>query len=155
MSVTDDPSPKLALAEGHAGPQVMPAGAEVTVPKPVLSPDLVTVSTRSTAEMVSVSDAELFAGKGSITVAGAVTVATFVVEIATPLVTEAVKAYVTLEPASRLTVLSLMLPAPDAAQLAPEPAVQVHVGVSSSAGMTSATVAPVTLAGPRLVTVME
>ena len=56
---------------------------------------------------------------------------------------------VALPPTSRLTV-TLMLPLPEAGQLLPGVAAQVHVAPEIVAGRASATVAPVTSLGPLL-----
>ena len=49
--------------------------------------------------------------------------------------------------------MSLIEPVPDAVQLPPPVAVQVHVADVSDAGRVSATVAPVTAEGPALLAV--
>src|SRR4029077_13810984 len=104
------------------------------------------------APSVSLSVAELLAGVGSVTPAGAVTVAVFEsVPVAAAAIAQ-LAVYVALPPEGRFTV-SLMLPPPDAVQV-PLPAPRhVHVQVSE-AGNVSATVAPVASPGPALLAVI-
>ena len=89
---------------------------------------------------VSVSVAELLPGFGSLTPAGAVTVAVFDRLPVAPAAIAALTVYVTVPPAGRLTV-SLILPDPAAVQVPPPAPTQVHVAVRA-AGNVSATVAP-------------
>src|SRR5712671_208326 len=89
----------------------------------------------ATAVMVSVSVALLLAGVGSVTPAGAATVA-LTVKVAVP-------------PLSRLTAAA-MLPLPLAGQLEPAEAAQVQAPKVRLAGALSVTVAAVTALGPLL-----
>src|SRR6187402_2039895 len=94
----------------------------------------------ASAVSVSLSVAELFPGVGSVTPAGAATVA---VLLSVPVAAGdkvALTVYVTLAPAGRLTV-SLILPEPAAVQVPPPAPTQVQVAVSE-AGNVSATMAP-------------
>src|SRR4029077_1068939 len=93
------------------------------------------------APSVSLSVAELLPGVGSVTPAGAVTVA---VLLSVPVAAAEMGQLAgegSLPPLGRLTVL-LMLPEPEAVQVPPPAPTQVHVQVSE-AGKVSATVAPV------------
>src|SRR3954465_1175718 len=101
---------------------------------------------------VSLSVAELLPGVGSVTPAGAVTVAVFESVPVAAAETEQLAVNVTLPPLGRLT-LPLMLPEPDAVQVPPPAPTQVQVQVSE-AGKVSATVAAVALLGPALEAVM-
>jgi len=100
---------------------------------------------------VSVSVAELFAEFGSVTDAGAATVAVFAsVPVAVAAIVP-VTVNVAVPPGARVTV-ALTLPLPDAAgQVDPADAEQVHVTAVMVAGTVSATVAPVAVDGPLLV----
>ena len=89
---------------------------------------------------VSESVAELLPGVGSVTPAGAATVAVLLsVPVAAAEIVQ-LAVYVVLPPAGRFTV-SLMLPLPDAVHVPPPAPTQVQVQVSL-AGKVSATVAP-------------
>src|SRR5258706_495970 len=94
-------------------------------PETVLVPDTVAPGV---AESVSVSVAELLAGVGSVTPAGAVTVAVLLSVPVARLEMVQVAVYVTLPPLGRFTVL-LMLPEPEAVQVPPPAPVQVQVQV--------------------------
>ena len=98
---------------------------------------------------VVVSIALLFVEVGSVTPLGTETVAVF--DNTPDAVGEmfAVRVYVAVEPTARLTV-SLMLPVPLAAHVAPDVATQVQVAPVSEAGSESATVAPTRFDGPAL-----
>src|SRR6185369_17716884 len=103
--------------------------------------------------IVSESVAELLPGVGSVTPAGAVTVAVFVrVPVAAALML-ADTVYVTLPPDGRFTVVSLMLPLPLAVQVPPPAPTQVQVAVRL-AGKVSATVTPLAFEGPALLAVI-
>src|SRR5262245_37603682 len=126
----------------------------------VVLPPAVTVVTPSTLVMersalppsVSLSVAELLPGVGSVTPAGAATVAVLLSVPDAAAEIEQLAVYVTLPPTGRLAV-SLMFPEPDAVQV-PPPApthVQLHV---SEAGKVSATVDPGALLGPALLLVI-
>lgn len=93
--------------------------------------------------IVSVSVALLLDGSGSAIPLGAVIVAVLMIVPRAPKSTFVDSVYATLPPTGRFTA-SLIFPAPDAAQLAPPVAVQVHVAFVSAEGRTSATVAPLT-----------
>jgi uncharacterized membrane protein len=99
---------------------------------------------------VSVSVAELFPVASTVPV-GAVTVAVFTTLPVAVAATVAFNVYVAVPLGNKLTVVSLMLPVPDAAQAEPAVATQVHVALINEAGNESATVAPVTADGPALV----
>src|SRR5215471_8860408 len=96
----------------------------------------------------SVSVAELLPGVGSVTPAGAVTVAVLTRLPVAPALMVSVTVKVTEPPTGRLTV-SLMAPVPDAAPQVP-PLVPAHVQLRAvtPVGSGSATVAPVTALGP-------
>jgi hypothetical protein len=96
---------------------------------------------------VSASLAELLAVAASATPFGALIVATLVSVPDAAADIEQVAVKVALPPLSRLTEL-LMLPEPEAGQELPDDAAQVQVQVSDD-GNVSATIAPVTLLGPR------
>src|SRR3954451_2842113 len=104
------------------------------------------------APRVSLSVAELLPGVGSVTPAGAATVAVLVsVPVAAAeMVQLAVE--VALPPLGRLAV-SLMFPEPEAVQVPPPAPTHVQVQVSE-AGKVSATVVPVALLGPALLATM-
>src|SRR3954463_16593360 len=104
------------------------------------------------APRVSLSVAELLPGVGSVTPAGAVTVAVLLTVPVAAAEMGQLAGEVTLPPAGRLT-LPLMLPEPDAVQVPPPAPTQVQVQVSD-AGKVSATVAAVALLGPALEAVM-
>src|SRR5258706_533398 len=102
--------------------------------------------------MVSVSVALLLPGVGSVTPAGALTVAVFATLPVAPAPMLAMTVYVIVLPTGRLTV-SLILPLPLAVKPdAPPLATAVNVSLVTAAGRTSPTLAPVTLLGPLLVT---
>src|SRR5262245_20986999 len=104
--------------------------------------------------MVSVSEALLLPGAGSGTVAAEATVAVLVTEPVAVARTMAVRVNVAVAPGERLTLV-LILPLPAAwAQLPPLEAAQVHDAEVSCGGMASVTVAPLTVLGPLLRTVM-
>ena len=111
-----------------------------------MTPSVFVIARSADAAKVSLSVAELLPGVGSVTPAGAVTVAVLLsVPVAPALIVQlAVK--VTLPPLGRLTV-SLMLPDPEAVQVPPPAPAHVHVHVRD-AGNVSATVLPVALLGP-------
>ena len=95
----------------------------------------------------SLSVAVLLPGVGSVTAGGTAIVA---VLVRVPVAVEATVppiVYVTDAATGRFTV-SLMEPLPVAAHVPPPVAVHVQVGVSSEAGVVSATVAPTTADGP-------
>src|SRR3954465_1914252 len=104
------------------------------------------------APSVSLSVSELLPGVGSVTPAGAVTVAVLLSVPVAAAEMVALTVYVTDPPDGRLTVL-LMLPDPAAVQVPPPAPTQVQVAVSE-AGNVSATVAPVALLGPAFDAVM-
>ena len=106
------------------------------------APSVLVIDRSAVGVNVSVSVAELLAGVGSVTEAGAAIVEVLdrlpvaVVEIV------AVRVNVAVPPGAKLTD-ALMLPLPDAGQLDPAVAVHVHVVPESTPGTVSATVAPV------------
>ena len=95
---------------------------------------------------MSVSLALLFADDGSVTPAGAVTVAVLSNEPVAAAEMLQVAVYVTLPPFGRFTE-SLILPEPDAVHVPPPAPTQVQEQVSE-AGNVSATVEPGALLGP-------
>src|SRR6478735_1766671 len=100
---------------------------------------------------VSVSVAELLAGVGSVTEAGAATVAVFAKDPVAVAAIVPVTTNVVVPPGARVTV-ALRLPLPDAAgHVDPAEAAQVHVTPVTIAGTVSATVAPVAVDGPPFV----
>src|SRR5262249_485618 len=102
---------------------------------------------------VSVSLDVLFAGFGSVTMPGCVTVAVFVIDAPPkPGAIGAVTVYVTVLPTLML-IVSLIAPLPDGApQLAPLVAAQVRLVTVMPVGGASATAAPMTLFGPAFET---
>jgi hypothetical protein len=115
----------------------------------VVTPSLLVMLRSAVAPSVSVSVALLLPGVGSVTPAGAATVAVLesVPVAAGEMVAETVK--VTDPPTGRLTV-SLMLPEPEAVAVPPPAPTAVQVTPVRDAGKVSATVAPVALLGPAL-----
>src|SRR5436305_1126814 len=103
------------------------------------------------AASVSLSVAELLPGVGSVTPAGAVTVAVLDSVPLAAVERVPVAGQVTLPPLGRFTV-SLTFPEPEAVQVPPPAPTQVQVQVSD-AGKVSATVAPVASLGPALLAV--
>ena len=107
------------------------------------------IDSSTVGDSVSVSVAVLFAGVGSVTLPGAVMVA--VLTRLPVALAEIVPVTVNVaEPPTGRSTDALMLPLPLAGQVAPPPAVHVHVAPVSAAGMVSATVAAVTAEGPVL-----
>jgi hypothetical protein len=99
-----------------------------------------------------VTDAELFEVGLSVTPAGAVTVAVFVIELAVEAETVALTEIVAVPPNARLMIADTF-PVPDAgAHTEGREAVQVQVAPVSPGGSVSATVAPTTSDGPLFVT---
>jgi hypothetical protein len=99
-----------------------------------------------------VTEAELFDVGLSVTPAGAMTVAVFVIELAVDEETVALTEIVAVPPDTRLTIADT-LPVPDVgAQTDGRDAVQVQVAPVSPVGSGSATVAPTTSDGPLFVT---
>ena len=97
--------------------------------------------------IVSVSVAELLPGFGSVTPAGAATVAVLTSVPVAEADNVAVSVKVAVAPTGRLTA-ALMFPEPDAGHVPPPAPTHVHVAPVSAAGNVSATVAPVTALGP-------
>jgi len=114
----------------------------------VVKPSVLVIARSAVPDSVSLSVAELLPGLGSVTPAGAVTVAVLDSVPVAAAEMAALTVYVTDPPAGRLTV-SVMLPEPAAVQVPPPAPTQVQVAVSE-AGNVSATVAPVALLGPAL-----
>src|SRR6185295_1613760 len=147
VSVTDEPGALL-------GPALDAVIVYVTEPPgvAVVTPSVLVTARSAVAPSVSVSVAELLPGVGSVTPAGAATVAVLEsVPVADGEIVQ-LAVYVTLPPAGRLTV-SLMLPEPDAVQVPPPAPTQVHVQLRT-AGKVSATEEPGALLGPELEPVM-
>ena len=116
----------------------------------VATPSVLVIDRSAVGMSVSVSVAELLPGVGSVTPAGAATVAVLTrLPVADALIV-AVTVNVAEAPTGRSTV-ALMLPLPLAGQVAPPVAEHVHVVPVRAAGMMSATVAAVTAEGPVLV----
>src|SRR3954463_7373822 len=95
----------------------------------------------------------LLPGAGSAVPGGGVTVAVFDSVPVAEAESVPVTMKVAVPPAGRLTS-ALMLPVPEDGHDPPDAALQVHVTFVSDEGIVSTTVAPVTPAGPRLVTTM-
>ena len=95
----------------------------------------------------SVSVAELFPGVGSVVPLGTPTIAVFASVPVAAALTVAVSVYVAVPPTGSVTV-SLILPTPLAAQLAPELATHDHDAPLSTPGNASETVPPTTADGP-------
>ena len=93
--------------------------------------------------------AVLFAGSGSVTPGGAVTVAVLTSVPAAVVASVPRTVKVAVPPTARFTVAA-RLPLPPAGQLLPAEATQVHVTPVSATGSTSFTLAPVTALGPLL-----
>src|SRR5258708_3739874 len=111
-------------------------------------------ATTPSGVMVSVSVALLLPGVGSVTPAGALTVAVFATLPVAPAPMLATTVYVIVLPTAMLTV-SLILPPPLAVKPDALPlATAVQVSLATAGGKGSVTVAPVTLLGPLLVTTM-
>jgi hypothetical protein len=115
----------------------------------VATPSVFVIDRSAVGVKVSISVAELLAGVGSVTEAGAAMVAVLdrlpvaAVEIV------AVRVNVAVPPGARL-IVALMFPLADAGQLEPAVAVHVHVPADKAAASESATVAPVAVDGPAL-----
>ena len=112
----------------------------------VVTPSVLVIARSADAASASVSVAELLPGVGSVTPAGAATVA---VLLSVPLAAAEIvqlAVYVVLPPAGRL-IVSLMLPLPLAVHVPPPAPTQVQVQVSA-AGKVSAITAPGALLGP-------
>src|SRR3954471_964831 len=112
----------------------------------MVPPSVLVIARSALAARVSLSVAELLPGVGSITLAGAVTVAVLLNVPVAAAETVQLAVYVVLPPLGRFT-MSLMLPLPAAVQVPPPAPAQVQVQVSD-AGNVSATVLPVALLGP-------
>jgi hypothetical protein len=113
----------------------------------IATPSVLVIDRSTCGVNGSLSVALLLPGIGSVTPGGVPTVAVLVIVPSAAAATVAATVYVTLAPTGRLTV-SLIDPLPDAAQLAPPVAEQVHVGDVNDAGMVSTTVAATTAEGP-------
>jgi hypothetical protein len=113
----------------------------------VALPSVLVMETSARRVMVVVSVAELLAGVGSVDPPGSATAAVFDnVPVAVEM-TVALTENVVVPPARRLTEAE-MLPEPDAGQLEPTDAEQVHVAPDKLAGNVSVTVALVMADGP-------
>ena len=106
----------------------------------------------SAAPTVSVSVAELLPDTGSVKPAGTATVAVLDSDPDADGDTVPWTVNVAVPPFIRFTADVLMLPVPDAGQLLPALAAQVHVTPVIAAGIMSVTVAPLTANGPLLIT---
>lgn len=115
----------------------------------VATPSVLEIDRFAVCCSASESVAELFELFGSVVPAGAVTVAVLMRFPVAPAAMFAVRLYVAVPPLSRVTV-SLMLPDPDAVQLEPAVAEQVHVAPDNAGGSVSLTVAPTAVDGPLL-----
>jgi hypothetical protein len=98
---------------------------------------------------VSLSEAELLPGVGSVTDAGAAIVAVLVKLPVAVVEMVAFTVNVAVPPGARLTD-ALMFPLPEAGHVEPALAAHVQVTADSVAGSVSETVAPVTIDGPAL-----
>jgi len=105
------------------------------------------IDTSARRVIVVVSVAELFAGVGSVDPTGKATVAVFDNVPVAVESTVALTVKVT-EPPDKTLTEAEMLPEPDAGQLEPADAAQVHVTPERLAGMVSVTVALVIAEGP-------
>jgi hypothetical protein len=113
----------------------------------VALPSVLVIDTSALRVTVVVSVAELLAGVGSVDPPGRATAAVFDSVPVAVETTVALTVNVT-EPAARTLTDSAMLPEPDAGQLEPADAVQVHVTPVRLAGTVSVTVAVVIAEGP-------
>jgi hypothetical protein len=149
-SVSATVAPVTAL-----GPALLATIVYVTDPPgvAVVTPSVLVIDRSALAFNVSVSVALLLPGVGSVTPAGAVTVAVFDSEPVALGLMFAMTVYVTLPPTGRLTV-ALMLPEPLAVHVPPPAPTHVHESLVIAAGNVSATVAPVALLGPALLAVI-
>jgi hypothetical protein len=139
----------MAVARAADGPAFDATIVYVTVEPgiAVALPSVLVIATSARRVMVVVSVAELFAGVGSVDPPGS---ATDAVLDNVPVAVETIVALtvkVTVPPASTFAVAE-MLPDPDAGQLDPAEAAQVHVTPDSDGGIVSVTVAPVIADGP-------
>ena len=120
----------------------------------MVSPSVLVIDTSAVGVRVSVSLAELFADEGSVTPAGAETVAVFVSEPVAVDATATITVYVTVEPLASVAVVEIGIE-PDAdAQLAPAVATHVHVPDVAPAGKASTTGALTAVEGPAFPTTM-
>ena len=119
----------------------MPPGVYVALPS------VLTTASDTCALSASLSVAELLPGFGSVTPAGAATIAVFSSVPVAVGESVAVSVNVAVPPSGRFTE-ALMLPLPEAGQVPPPAPTQVHVAPVSVAGRVSLTVAAVTALGP-------
>src|SRR4029077_9040936 len=119
----------------------------------LVTPSVLVIARSATRLTVSVSVALLLPGVGSVTPAGAATVAVLAIEPVALPAPLALTVNVAVPPLSRLTNTE-MLPLPLAGQLEPADAAQVQVPKVRPDGAVSVTVAPVTALGPLLVATM-
>ena len=112
-------------------------------------PSVLVIDKSPVGVRVSVSVAELLAGVGSVTDAGAAIVAVLARLPVAVVAIVAVSVNVAAPPGASLTA-ALMLPLPDAGHVEPALAEHVHVPPERVAESASETVAPVTLDGPAL-----
>ena len=119
-----------------------------------VTPSFFVIDKLATPRIVSVSVALLLVGFGSLTVAGAATVAVLINAPLALFDTLLIVVNVTTPPTAKLTI-RLMLPKPPAPlQLDPGDGVHPQTLIPSAAGKMSVTCAPVTGAGPELLTRM-
>jgi hypothetical protein len=119
----------------------------------VATPSVLVIDSSAVGVRVSVSVAELLAGVGSVTPAGAAIAAVLTKLPVAEALTVAVTVKVAALPTGRFTV-ALMLPLPLAGHEPPPLAEQVHVAPVSEAGMVSVTVAAVADDGPAFAATM-
>src|SRR3954451_21516020 len=115
------------------------------------APSVLVIDRSPVGVSVSVSVAELLAGVGSVTDAGAETGAVFARVPVADAESVPVTVKVALPPGASVPV-GLMLPVPDGeGQVEPAVAEHVHATPATAAGRVSATVAPVAVEGPPFV----
>jgi hypothetical protein len=113
----------------------------------VATPSVFVIAKSARGLRVSVSVAVLSVVTESVVPTGAVIVAVLASEPVANEATVAVRVYVAVAPTARLMV-SVMLPVPDAAHVAPAVATQDQVAELNEAGNVSAISAPTTAEGP-------
>ena len=120
----------------------------------VADPSVFVTETSAVGVTASTSVAVLFPGVGSVVPEGTATVTAFDSVPVAPAETFAVRVYVTVPPTVSVTV-SLMLPVPATAQLAPLDATHDQVAPLSALGSVSVTVTPEAFDGPLFVATIE
>jgi hypothetical protein len=143
-----EPTTRPAISHSRTSPVVALKSTTSELPLPSKSPWWA----RGTS--VSVSVALLLPGTGSEAPAGTATAAVLLMLPTADGETVTISRKSTLEPTGRLTVW-LMLPDPEAVQVAPPLGLQVQVAPSRVGGSVSVTTAPVMGSGPLLATVIR